>query len=140
MLPKKAMCLLLAILTIVTAQDDETSSRFRNSKDRFLWQNRRSIDSTAPATPRHDPRFDPDVLNRFLEEYASKMKRTTERPSAGYEEAKLEHEGQDFESLVVGTSLKNNTDTDGSGDTLVRSILSYSSFGQCLEARSLKMQ
>ncbi|XP_058808719.1 uncharacterized protein LOC131674217 isoform X2 [Phymastichus coffea] len=67
MLPKIAACLLL--LALVSAAS--------GVHYHYEPQNRRSFD----ARLRRGDGFDPDMLNRFLEEYASKIKRTTEQPA-----------------------------------------------------------
>ncbi|XP_011504458.1 PREDICTED: uncharacterized protein LOC105367438 isoform X2 [Ceratosolen solmsi marchali] len=119
MLPKKAVRLLLMAVTIVTAQSNDTSSSFQSNKNRFLWQNRRSVDSSvASTTLRHDPTFDPDVLNRFLEEYAIKMRRTTQRPNVMPNKFKFDHQGQIIESLPADVRVRNNTETNNSTDVL----------------------
>ncbi|CAB0045028.1 unnamed protein product [Trichogramma brassicae] len=72
------------------------------------FQNRRSYDTSTTASP---STFDPDVLNRFLEEYANKIKRTTERPQE--DEPKLKPQGlladiagnSDSELLPAETTL-----------------------------------
>lgn len=88
-----AACFLLVALMVSLGSATTTfgappSSRFHIKRDRPpSFPSRRT--SSDQQTARHDTGFDPDVLNRFLEEYASKIKRI-DRPSNYQEDAKAE--------------------------------------------------
>lgn len=126
MLPKGAVCLpllVLSILAIASAQINtgSASSRFYLRKDRPPGENRRSFDAGGAASAlRREAGFDPDVLNRFLEEYASKIKRTTERPPP-YDGEDDEVKNQGLDGLQNGdVHERNATGQDGFRDDTVR--------------------
>lgn len=123
MLPKGAACLLLILaLSPVFAYE-----RIYIRRDETQKQNRRSFDTASSPSPATAV-FDPDVLNRFLEEYASKMKRTTERPAYEQKQTTGEHQQQQQQSVDNAKSERNNiTDTDSLRHEPVRELLFYGS-------------
>uniref|UniRef100_A0ABD2X9E1 Uncharacterized protein n=1 Tax=Trichogramma kaykai TaxID=54128 RepID=A0ABD2X9E1_9HYME len=104
MVSKGVACFVLLAATLAAVQAE---NRFYY-KHHGKFQNRRSYDTSTTASP---STFDPDVLNRFLEEYANKIKRTTERPQE--DEPKLKPQGlladiagnSDSELLPAETTL-----------------------------------
>ncbi|XP_008207629.1 uncharacterized protein LOC100678266 [Nasonia vitripennis] len=127
MLPKGAVCLpllVLSILAVASAQINtgSASSRFYLRKDRPPGENRRSFDvAGATSALRREASFDPDVLNRFLEEYASKIKRTTERsPPYDGEGDEVKTQGQGLDMPQTGDMHERNaTGQDGFRDETV---------------------
>ncbi|XP_023246057.1 uncharacterized protein LOC106642045 [Copidosoma floridanum] len=114
MLPKGAAPLLALVLWLAVAEavlDNDapirTSSRFYAQRDQLHNSNdqeiRRSSGGTSAST-RRESNFDPNVLNRFLEDYADKIRRTTEKTTIfGYDEdAKVHHQDdQDLEAIAI---------------------------------------
>lgn len=101
MLAKLAACLLL-LATIDAAYGVHYH---------YEPQNRRSFD-TPPQ--RRDDNFDPDRLNRFLEEYASKIKRTTEQTVAYHENDSKANHG------IEKLDMRNSTNMHSYRDEPVR--------------------
>ena len=91
-----AVWLLVPLALALGASGAQVGSRFLVSRD-------------EPARRRGDG-FDRDVLNRFLEQYANQVRRSTERPRPSLEDdAQLQQEGQDLEAPILGPA-KNTTD------------------------------
>lgn len=126
-----AACFLVVSLAVSLGSATTTfgappSSRFHIKRDRppGILLNRRpqtyEQQQQQTASPRHDTGFDPDVLNRFLEEYASKIKRVGERPPPnGYEDPKrvqdpqssIERHDEDVVSLFSKAQFETNHKT-----------------------------
>lgn len=145
MLPKKkavSLILLLALLFLNTeasvlanSNDDNgrgSLSRFYVKKDRPASGQiiRRSGET---ASTRRESSFDPDVLNRFLEEYATKLKRTTtEKPFFNLEaNSRLHQDNQDLEAVAVEAADDNATSPIGFRD-LVKLSFFFFAYNKCL--------
>ena len=103
----RPLLLALCLAALTSAQSHDGFTRFHVKKDRpqTIASNRRTFDT---ALPRHEPGFDPNVLNRFLEEYANKLKRSTTERSPLDDDSKLEHEGQELETGDSGEKNATN--------------------------------